>query len=416
MKTRKFWTLLVVLAFVVVSFGSTVAFAQEDTEMALFFTPPGKGDLGWNYMAWLGAKKAKEEGYISDFSDVITTEADALGDTNMLARTGQFDILVSSGWELMSAFKSTANSFPDLNYMTLDTRPAFEEGDPGDKATLGTSFRQEQGSALAGALAALVAAYHDDKHVGIVLGKEGQVLYEFEMGYKWGVNWGVNWIKENKPSLVSEDNITGVKKKDRVLWTYVGSWSDTAGGRQAAEAQIAQGASVIFTAAGGTGIGALQFVADYHNSNDIPVTKPPYAIGVDSNQDWINPYIIASALKRVDTAVVKTARAVANGNFRDMVKDKKTLWLGLDDNGVGLSDEEKLKSWIDQAQEAGIFGDKDKGKILENYRELRNAQPDWVWGALDDLRQQIIEGEVEIPRPFGNPEKWNIDDLRKEYG
>ncbi|NIR15930.1 MAG: hypothetical protein GWN86_19195, partial [Desulfobacterales bacterium] len=136
----------------------------------------------------------------------------------------------------------------------------------------------------------------------------------------------------------------------------------------------------------------------------------------DSDQDWMNPYIIASAMKRADTAILEAAKLVYEGTFRDKVAQDKVIWLNLGNKGVWLSDEETLKEWVETFIEIGELEAEEVPQILSDYRELRGAQPAWIWNAIDELKAQIIEGKVEIPRPFGEPERWKIEDLREEYG
>ena len=63
---------------------------------------------------------------------------------------------------------------------------------------------------------------------------------------------------------------------------------------------------MIFAAAGGTGIGVYQAAKD----------AGKYAIGVDSNQNHIQPgTMLTSMVKRVDLAVYEAARDVAKGTF-----------------------------------------------------------------------------------------------------
>jgi basic membrane protein A len=65
-------------------------------------------------------------------------------------------------------------------------------------------------------------------------------------------------------------------------------------GRRDRQAQIDQGADVVYAAAGGTGIGVLQAAAD----------EGKLGIGVDSNQNYLHPgKVLTSMLKRVDNAV-----------------------------------------------------------------------------------------------------------------
>jgi basic membrane protein A len=118
------------------------------------------------------------------------------------------------------------------------------------------------------------------------------------MGYKWGVNWAVNWVEENYPDLAAQSKFVNTPKKERVLWTYTGTWSDPAKGREATEIQIRQGAVAVYAVAGSTGLGVLSYIDDHHKEQNIPVYRSPFAIGVDIAQDWMNPYIIASAMKK----------------------------------------------------------------------------------------------------------------------
>ncbi|NIR15929.1 MAG: BMP family ABC transporter substrate-binding protein, partial [Desulfobacterales bacterium] len=254
-------SLLLVVGLVITVGGVGLVGASPDgIKLALVATPPGKGDVAWNFMHWLGAERAKEQGYVEDYVEVISTEAKILADLTLLAQSGQHDLISVYGWEFLDALKVVANDFPEQNFTMSDVRPEFDEGEPGDEAVLGILFQQEQPSALAGALGALLAVHHDFPHVGIVLGKEGAVLYEFEMGYKWGVDWAIKWAEENRPELLNEGDISDTPKKERVLWTYTGTWSDPARGREATEIQIRHGAEVVYAVAGATGLGVLEYV------------------------------------------------------------------------------------------------------------------------------------------------------------
>ena len=67
--------------------------------------------------------------------------------------------------------------------------------------------------------------------------------------------------------------------------------------------QIAQGASVVFQVAGGCGLGVL----------DAAHEKNVFGIGVDADQGYLGPWVMTSALKKVDVAV---ASAIAAGEDR----------------------------------------------------------------------------------------------------
>jgi len=196
---------------------------------------------------------------------------------------------VSNSWSYVKSMAEVANKHPKQNFAQMDPRPGLQPGDPGHGSVLGLVFNQEQMSALAGALAAFVAAQHDAPHVGVVLGRAGAILHDFEVGYKWGVDWGVKWMQAHHPEVLKGKKLAATPVPNRVLWTYVGTFGDPAKGKAAARVQLEQGAAVIYQVAGGTGLGVLGAVEEYHKERGGDATRPPYAIGVDADQDWINP-------------------------------------------------------------------------------------------------------------------------------
>ncbi|NIY99428.1 BMP family ABC transporter substrate-binding protein, partial [Salipiger sp. HF18] len=134
--------------------------------------------------------------------------------------------------------------------------------------------------------------------------------------------------------------------------TTPAAWNDPVKGSELAKAQIAQGADVIYAAAGGTGLGVLQTAAD----EDI------LSIGVDSNQNHLYPgKVLTSMLKRVDVAVAETMTQGADLETGVMV-------LGLAENGVGYALDENNEALVTPEMKA----------------------------AVDDAREKIVAGEIEV--------------------
>jgi len=415
-EVKKFLYVMLLLTFVLIAGVSSAQTQAEGIKVALVVTPPGKSDLGWNFVHWLGCERAKDSGLVQEYAEVVSTETTVLSDLALLAQSKEYDLIIVCGWEFLDALQVVANNFPDQNFIMTDVVAEFGEDEPGKFNTLSILFQQEQPSALVGALAALLAVHYDYPHVGIVLGVEGPVLYEFEMGYKWGVNWAVNWVKEHHPDLAAQSKFINTPEKERVLWTYTGTWSDPAKGREATEIQIRQGAVAVYAVAGSTGLGVLSYIDDHHKEQNIPFTDPPFAIGVDIAQDWMNPYIIASAMKRADVAVVEAVKLIRAGTFKERVTEDNILWMNFANQGTWMSDEQTLDEFMQYMVRLGSLKEEERTKILEQWKELRAAQPSWVWEAIDELREAIINGTVDIPRPFGDPEKWHIEELRAQYG
>ncbi|MEN0000502.1 MAG: BMP family ABC transporter substrate-binding protein, partial [Pseudomonadota bacterium] len=120
-------------------------------------------------------------------------------------------------------------------------------------------------------------------------------------------------------------------------------------------AQVGQGADVVYAAAGGTGIGVLQAAAD----------AGKLSIGVDSNQNHLQPgSVLTSMLKRVDVAVFDA--------MNDGMSDDEFAFgvqvLGVAEEGVGLA-------------------------MDENNADLVNEE---MMKAVEDARAMIISGEISV--------------------
>lgn len=391
--------------------------SETSNKVAVILGPDGRGDLGWNDLAWHGGNLAKTQGVVEDFTLFTTTENEALALLTDIASSDEFRIICSATSHIARIIPEVANQYPDQNYAQLDIYPEMKEGDPGYAGVMGLKFAQEQMSAQAGVLSAFLAAHHDFAKAGIVLGTEIAALFDFEIGYKWGVDWGVNWLKDNKPDVLASKKIEGLKQNERVLWTYAGVWGDPAKGKAATEIQFQQGAGIAYQVAGGTGLGVLAAADDAHKAGNIPIGKPPFAIGVDSDQGWINPHVITSGLKRVDLAVLNSIKLAMAGKFREAVQaGKGVMWMDLANGGVGLANEQTLVDALEFAKAAGSLDEAKIPEILANNKTLRSAQPDWIWPTLDQLGQDIQAGKVEVPKPSADAEKWGIEKMRGIYG
>jgi basic membrane protein A len=150
--------------------------------------------------------------------------------------------------------------------------------------------------------------------------------------------------------------VKAVNAGAEVFENYVGTtpeaWSNPAVGAELAQAAYDRGAEVVFAAAGGSGLGVIQAAKD----------NGKFAIGVDSNQNYIEPgTVLTSMVKRVDVAVINAFNdgpQLATG----------TVVMGLADDGVGYS--------VDQYNEALITDDM-KAKV-------------------EDLKAKIIAGEIQV--------------------
>ena len=202
------------------------------------------------------------------------------------------------------------------------------------------SFAEHEGSYLVGMLAAMAS---ESGTVGFIGGMDVPLIRHFACGYAQGA-------KAVNPDIKIVANMTG---------TTPAAWNDPVKGGELTKAQISQGADVVYAAAGGTGVGVLQAAADA----DI------LSIGVDSNQNYLHPgEVLTSMLKRVDNAVYDVFEAGVEG-FEPGVHI-----MGLENDGVGYSLDEFNASLITDEMKA----------------------------AVDDARQKIIDGEIEVVAYYTN--------------
>jgi basic membrane protein A len=167
--------------------------------------------------------------------------------------------------------------------------------------------------------------------IGFVGGMDIPIIRRFLCGYKQGARRGRSGCDR---SLQHGRRHAGRLHRSRCA------------AAELAHHQIKRGADVIIQAAGGTGIGVLQAVAD----------AGVLGIGTDSNQNGLHPgRILTSIRKRVDNAVYDSFKAAASGTFEPGIQV-----LGLAEGGMDwvLDDNNKdlVTPEMKAAAEAAVAG------------------------------------------------------------
>ncbi len=340
-----------------------------------------RGDLSFNDMAWLGGQMVTEKlgAKVDYYYYENIPQAQYYKFLENIVKKG-YDIIVVVNFMMADQVAKLSEKYPNQKFAIIDAVV------PNRPNVLSIIFKENEGSALVGALAAYLTKTNV---VGIVLGMDIPPLWKFEIGYKWGVHYVMNQ--------------TG--KKIKILWEYVGTFGDPNKGKEAAMLMLQQGADVIYHAAGETGLGVLDAVYEWDIKH---MGQHTLAIGVDAPQAWVHPgYIIASMVKHVDVAVYKAIEEVATGTFKGGL-----LVLGLKEGGVDISKPEDIKKMIDIAVSLNLMSKDKAQKVYNEIMKLRNSIPKDIWDKVMKLRQEIIEGRVKVPMPT----KQNIKELRKVYG
>ncbi len=199
-------------------------------------------------------------------------------------------------------------------------------------------FAEEQGSFLVGAAAALKSG---TGKIGFIGGVNTELIQKFQAGFEAGV------AQINPDAEVQVNYITEPPDFD--------GFADPASAKTIADGMYADDIDVVYHAAGGSGGGLFESAT----------AEDRLAIGVDSDQyqqvpEETQPCILTSMLKRVDVAVYTAIQELIN-----------------DELAAGSEVFDLENDGIDYALDGGQLDD--------------------VEDQINDLRDQIISGDIEVP-------------------
>ncbi len=253
----------------------------------------GLGDKSFNDSAYRGLLFAHRT--LGARISVLQSRSAADYQPNLEALANErFSVIYAIGFLMSKDLDQIARDHPHTHFAIVDA--VVDEPN-----VVSITFREQDGSFLAGALAAMMSA---TKHIAFLGGQDIPLLHKFEAGYIAGA-------REIDPSI-------------KVDAKYIGSFDDVAAGKELADVELNDGADILYAAAGKAGMGAIEAVQ----------TRPgAYAIGVDSNQDGLAPgKVLTSVVKRVNVAVFDVAKA-----YRDGKPMHGHVVFGLREGGVSLT-------------------------------------------------------------------------------
>ena len=312
-------SLLGAVAAIAVSAAS--AFAAEN-KPAIVFDIGGKFDKSFNESMFNGSEKFKAETGTAYGEFEIANEAQREQAIRNFADQG-YSPIIAAGFAQAAAVEKVAKEYPDLKFAIVDMVVDL----PNVQSIV---FKEEEGSYLIGLLAGMASK---SGKVGFVGGMDIPLIRKFGCGYAQGV-------KAVNADATVILNMTG---------TTPAAWNDPVKGAELAKGQKAQGADVIYAAAGGTGVGVLQAAAD----------EGILSIGVDSNQNYMHPgSVLTSMLKRVDNAVYEA--------FKEGVDLAPGInVMGLANEGVGYAMDENNASLVTAEMQATVDAAAEKIKSGE---------------------------------------------------
>ncbi len=317
---------------------------RAEYDVGMVYSDGGLGDNSFNDAAQAGIIQAAEEFDLA-FDESQPSDTGEFGQFQQRYASSDdpvYDLVSCIGFNQTDALAENAPQYPDTNFMLVDS--VLEEPNVANYV-----FGEAEGSFLMGVLAGRLTEMEfsagagstdtDDATVGFVGGVDSPVIREFQAGYEAGV-----------------EHVSG---DIEVVTSYVGSYADPSGGQEAALSMYQNGADIVYHAAGATGVGVFQAAQE----------EERFAFGVDLDQsiteEQFSDVILASMVKRVDTAVYESVRNVVNDDHQG----GEIITLGLESNGVEC-----------------VYGD-----------EIGDDVPDEVIADVNDAREAIIADEIDVP-------------------
>jgi len=291
--------------------------------VGLVFDIGGRGDKSFNDSAYRGLERAREAlGIVFEYLEPSEGSDREMG-LREYANRG-FEFVVGVGFMFSDDIEKIAREFADVKFACVDYTIKYDDqGQPRPlPANLaGIKFREEEGSFLAGAAAALVST---SKIIGFVGGMDVPLIHKFESGYRAGA--------------------LHVVPQTEVLVGYAGvnanAFKDPGKGKELGNSMYGRGADVIFHASGTTGFGVFEAAREHGT----------LAIGVDSDQyDEAPGHILTSMVKDVDVAVFETIQTVQSGTFAGGVRE-----FGLREGGVRIVRDARNRDLLPDAEYARV--------------------------------------------------------------
>jgi len=321
---RKFFPLLAALLVLTTIF-SACGPAQVRPKVALMLARGGLGDKAFNDSANAGLQKAAGD-LGAETRTFVYQDGDPQLQTIRQAAKDGYNPIIALGSENSKAITTVAAEYPKTSFAIIDTTAT------GANVT-SVTFVETQGDFLAGALAALLSP---NGKIGYLGGADVTVIRRIQFGFQQGVAYVNPQARVDAQLIAGKDDFSGFAKPDIA--------------RQMTAAMYAAGDDLVYAAAGGSGLGAIDAAK--------AAGKPIITTG--SDQRWIAPQVVVtSRTKNMDAAVYSLIQQFAQGKLQP-----GTIILDYKSGGIGLAPlSDALVPAAIKAKFEQIRTDLDAGKI-----------------------------------------------------
>jgi basic membrane protein A len=277
----------------------------SDTPAVIFrvalLTPGPISDAGWNAAAYDGLQLiARQLG--AEVATVQTTSPADFDDAFRDFAARHFNLIFAHGFEYTDAALKAGHDFPQSEFIVTS-------GSASSANVASLSFKIEEAAYVEGVLAGGMTR---SGVAGTIGGIELPAIKLTFDGFRRG--------------------FLAARPDGRVLTAFTGSFDDVGAAKEAARAEISEGADFLFHDADAAGLGVFAAARQAHI----------YAFGANRNQNAVFPdVVIASAVTSIPDAFLKLAGEVQAGTFHAGM-----LELGMKDGMVHVIINPQLESRI----------------------------------------------------------------------
>ncbi len=281
-------------------------------------------DMGWCQSAYEGLKLLESDyGCETAYTENLTPDDIEAAFADYAANG--FDVVIGHGYEFGDPTVEVAEQYPDTKFIVT-------EGEVSADNVASYVTKCEEGGYIMGMLA---AGMSKSNKIGFVGPIQGASLVKIMNGF--------------------EDGAKSVKPDIEVQTAWTGSFTDTALGKEAAQAMIDNGADVIGHCANESGTGAINAAKE----------AKVYATGDSYDQNGLAPEtVLSSSVYHIPNVIETAFQTVADGSFAGGIYD-----LGMKEGAVSIA----------------------------SYHELEAEVPDEVKAEIEKKVSAIAAGEFSVP-------------------
>lgn len=302
----------------------------------------GFDDKSFNQLSYEGVVQAAEELGVEYKNVESNSETDFAPNIENLVSQG-CNAIISVGFALSAATVEAANANPDIDFILVDDAADNDfDGEKDAENVKPLLYNTAEAAFLAGYLS---AGYSETGKVGTYGGEEFPTVTIFMDGFKQGVDY---YNEENGEAV----EVVG-------MTSFTGGFAAGPEAKTVAQNIIDQGIDVLLPVGGPIYQSGLQVIKE--SGSDIAL------IGADADLFITDPstedFVLTSILKDMKLSTYEATMSSANEEF-----DAEAYIGTLENEGVGLAE-------------------------LHNFEDKVDPE---LWSAVQDLQQQIIDGEITV--------------------